>query len=65
MEDVAAVGGGSYLAWLAVPFVPVRIDALDAGRNLLQRLHANPWLGPSVRGVGPGLGTNASRNTRV
>jgi hypothetical protein len=37
-EDVAAVGNGYYLAWLTVPFVPVRIDALDASGNLLQRL---------------------------
>lgn len=37
-QDVAAVGNGYYLAWLAAPAVPVRIDALDASGQLLQRL---------------------------
>ncbi len=37
-EEMAAVGNGYYLAWLTVPAVPVRIDALDASGHLLQRL---------------------------
>jgi hypothetical protein len=37
-EHVAAVGRGYYVAWLTGPAAPVRIDALDASGNLLQRL---------------------------
>jgi len=37
-QDIAAVGNGYYLAWLTGPATPVRIDALDASGNLLQRL---------------------------
>lgn len=37
-DEVAAVGNGYYLAWLAGPAMPVRIDALDTSGHLLQRL---------------------------
>ena len=37
-EDMAAVANGYWLAWLTVPMVPVRIDALDATGAQLQRL---------------------------
>ncbi len=37
-EDAAAVGDGYYLAWLTVPAVPVRIEALDASGRVLRRL---------------------------
>ena len=37
-EESAALGSGYYLAWLSVPAVPVRVDALDASGHLLGRL---------------------------
>ena len=37
-EETAALGSSYYLAWLSVPAVPVRIDALDASGHLLGRL---------------------------
>ena len=37
-EESAALGNGYHLAWLSVPAVPVRIDALDASGHLLGRL---------------------------
>jgi hypothetical protein len=37
-DDSAAVVNGYYLVWLAVPALPLEIDALDAAGHLLQRL---------------------------
>jgi hypothetical protein len=68
-EETAALGNGYYLAWLSVPAVPVRIDALDASGHLLARLADANGLqvpGSSVAGASaPVTGTPTSQGLAI